>query len=49
MELPRNCRIARIEPQRLKPEWAELAEGDYEDGEGIVSLMAAAQDFPGDA
>ena len=45
MELPRNCRLTRIDPQRLKPEW-ELSDEEYEDG--IVSLMAT-RDIPGDA
>ena len=45
MELPRNCRLTRVDPQRLKPEW-ELSDEEYEDG--IVSLMAT-RDIPGDA
>ena len=49
MELPRNCRLVRTEPQRLKPSWAELSEEEYNDGEGIVSLMAGVADFPPDA
>ena len=49
MELPRNCRLVRIEPQRLSPIWAELTDEDYCDGEGIVSLMTRVADFPDDA
>ena len=49
MELPRNCRLVRLEPQRLRPTWAQLGEKEYGDGEGIVSLMAGVDDFPDDA
>ena len=49
MELPRNCRLVRIEQQRLTATWAQLSEEENADGEGIVSLMACVDDFPEDA
>ena len=48
-ELPRNCRLVRLKPQRLEPTWAELSDKGCEDGEGIVSLMPGVDDFPADA
>ena len=48
MELPRNCRLVRLEPQRLRPTWAELSDKEYEDGEGIVSFMHGVDEVPAD-
>lgn len=39
MELPRNCRLVRTKPQRLSPTWAKVSREEYDDGEGICSIM----------
>ena len=48
MELPRNCRIVRQQPQRVRPDWGEISENKFHGGHGLVTLMERDDGFPQD-
>ena len=48
MELPRNCRIVRQQPQRVRPDWGEISENKFHGGHGLVTLVERTDGFPQD-
>ena len=46
IELPRNCRIIRVESQPLTPDVEEINEHMFHGGHGLVTLVERADSFP---